>query len=68
MRLLVYLERTQEHKSLKLSSKSTVQDLLEHLALNPVTVLVTRDNNVLIETQELKDKDQIKVLSVVSGG
>ena len=68
MQVSVYLERTKEQKTITLTSKAKVKDLLTHLGLNPVVVLVTRDNKVLIEDQELKDKDSVKILSVVSGG
>ncbi|MBI1973047.1 MoaD/ThiS family protein [Candidatus Woesearchaeota archaeon] len=68
MNLTVYIERTKEHKTVELPSKTTVKDLLTKLSLNPVAVLVVREGKVLIEQQALQDKDQLKILSVVSGG
>lgn len=68
MQVQAFIERTKKTTKVELPAKATVKNLLEKLALNPVTVLVTRDNKVLIEHQDLKDKDQVKILSVVSGG
>ena len=68
MQIIAHIERTKKTTKVKLPAKATVKHLLEKLAVNPVTVLVTRDSKVLIETQELKDKDTVKILSVVSGG
>ncbi len=45
-----------------------VLDLLQQLEINPETVLVTRNNEVLTEDIPLNPKDQLEILSVVSGG
>ena len=68
MKITAYVERTKEKNTLELPAKATVHDLLLKLSLNPVTVLVTCRGKVLIETQPLQDKDEVKILSVVSGG
>lgn len=69
MQVIAFIERTKEQKTVTLDSqKATVKDLLTNLSLNPVAVLVVREGRVLIENQELQDKDSIKILSVVSGG
>ncbi len=47
---------------------SSVSELLRHLQINPETVLVVRENEVLTEDEALKDNDSIKILSVISGG
>lgn len=47
---------------------STVNELLKYLALNPETVLVIKDNEVLTEDDSLEDNDTIEILNVVSGG
>ncbi len=47
---------------------SSVSELLRHLQINPETVLVVRENEVLTEDEALKDKDSVKILSVISGG
>ncbi len=47
---------------------SSVSELLKHLQINPETVLVVRENEVLTEDEALKDNDSVKILSVISGG
>lgn len=57
------LDRTEE-----LDFKGKVSGLLEKLKINPETVLVARENELLIADDELSDSDEIRLLSVVSGG
>ena len=61
----VYIERTKEEKDVKANN---VEELLVKLKLNPTTVLVIKNNNLVTETEKLIDKDKIKIISVVSGG
>jgi len=68
MQVTTYIERTKEQKNILLPNTATVNDLLAKLSLNPVAVLVVRKGSVLIEDQLLRDKDELKILSVVSGG
>ncbi len=46
----------------------TVADLLQQLKINPETVIVVRQQEVLIEAEPLQAGDQLKILSVISGG
>jgi len=61
----VYIERTKENKNVKAKN---VIELLEKLNLNPTAVLVIRNNLLITESEKLNDKDEIKIISVVSGG
>jgi len=60
-----FIER--KNKTEELNAK-TVMDLLKKLNINPETVLVTRDNELLNLNDKLEKKDSIKLLSVISGG
>lgn len=62
----IFIERTKTTK--KLVFKGTVQTLLKKLGLNPGTVLVTRNNVLLTEADTVKNTDNLKILSVISGG
>lgn len=62
----IFIERT--NKKITLTYQGKVKGLLEHLNLNPETVLVTRNNVLVAEDQKLKNSDSIKILSVISGG
>ena len=46
----------------------TVKELLEKLKINPVTVIVTKGEEVVVEDSAIKKSDKIKIISVVSGG
>ena len=46
----------------------TVKDLLEKLNINSETVLVTRNDELILLDEKLNKKDEIKLLSVISGG
>ena len=62
----VFIERTGERKKVK--SIGLVRDLLKLLAVNPETVLIVRNGAVVTEEDALEESDEIKLLSVVSGG
>ncbi|MFA6889182.1 MAG: MoaD/ThiS family protein [Candidatus Woesearchaeota archaeon] len=62
----VFIERV--HKTKIVHFKGTVKELLKKMDINPVVVLVVRNNELLAEDDILKTKDNIRILSVVSGG
>jgi len=65
----VYIERDNKHVEVSLNSnKSTIRDLLLKLSINPVEVIVTLNNEVCVEDETVSTNDEIKVISVVSGG
>lgn len=61
----VLIEKT--NKTINIEAK-TVKDLLIKLKLNPTTVLITRNNEIILESEKLNKNDKIKILSVISGG
>ena len=63
----IYLEK--ENKNLEIKEKEiTVEKLLEKLKINKSTVLVVRNDELVSEKAVLKNKDNIRILSVISGG
>ena len=64
----VFIDRENKTAKIKLDDGSSVSDLLEKLAINPVTVIISRNNELILENEKLKNNDEIKILSVVSGG
>ena len=54
--------------NVELGSGLSVSDLLKELMINPVTVIVSRNNELILEDEKLNDNDEIKILSVISGG
>ena len=64
----VRIDRENKNQTLELGSASSVSDLLNKLKINPVTVIVSRNNELILEDEKLSDNDEIKILSVISGG
>ena len=67
MEIIVTKERDRTTKKISFSGKN-VQELLDFLKINPEIVIVTRNNEILLPEEKLKNKDKIELLSVVSGG
>ena len=68
IKINVFVDRNNLQKTIELEHSARVADLLEKLNLNPVTVIVARDNELILEDEELKNNDELKILSVISGG
>lgn len=68
LKVSVFLDRDNLNKTLQLDDNSIVSDLLKELKINPVTVIVSRNNELILEDEKLKNNDEIKILSVISGG
>ncbi len=62
----IFIEK--ENKNLKQDFKGSVIELLKLLNINQETVLVIKNNEVVTEDELLKNSDNIKILSVISGG
>ena len=67
MNITVTLEKDRTTNTITFE-KSTINELLIQLTINPETVLVTRNNTVITEDTQLQDNDHIEILSVISGG
>ncbi len=61
----IYIES--ENKS-RIVKPGKVKDILSSLNINSETVIVVRNDEVVTEDEKLKEKDTIKILSVISGG
>ncbi len=68
MQINVFYDRENKDKTIEINENSSIKDLLAKMNINPVTVIVSKDNNVILEDEKLKEKDDIKIISVISGG
>jgi len=68
IKINVFIDRENKNAEVELGGSSSVSDLLNKLKINPVTVIVSRNNELILEDEKLNDKDEIKILSVISGG
>ena len=62
----IYLEKGK--KTVKKKFSGNLEKLLSSLKINPETVIVVLNNEVITEDYLLKDSDSIKILSAISGG
>lgn len=62
----IYIERTKENKQINFGG--SVQELLDNLGILSETVLVVKEGTIITEDEMLSNDDDIKILSVVSGG
>jgi sulfur carrier protein ThiS len=62
----VYNERTKE--TIKLEFNGSGKELLEKIHILVEDVLIIKNNSLVTEEEELTNDDQIKLLSVISGG
>ena len=63
----IYLEKDNKSLSLKIK-KIDGKKLLEKLKINPSSVILVKNDEVVLEDEILESGDDIKILSVVSGG
>lgn len=68
MKIIVLIEKDNNSTKNINFTGSSVHDLLRQLEINPETVLVTRNDEVITEDVSLKDNDKVEILSVISGG
>ena len=61
----VFIEK--EDKVINLKA-NTPKEVLYKLNINSETVLFSRNNELILENTELKENDELKLLSVISGG
>ena len=64
----VFVDRNNLSKTVELEYGTSVADLLNKMKVNPVTVIVSRNSELILEDEKLNDNDEIRILSVISGG
>ncbi len=62
----VFLER--QEKNLELEFEGSAADLLKELGLNAEEVLIVKNGKLVSKDAHLSGGDEVKLLSVVSGG
>ena len=61
----VFIER--ENITRKINANS-ISSLLKKLKINPEVVLISKNNELVTVKSRLEENDEIKLLSVISGG
>ena len=62
----VYIERSDEHHDIDFSG--TGEELCERMQVNPQTVLILKDGELVTEDVDVSDAEEVKLITVVSGG
>ncbi len=65
MKIKVYDERNDIKKQINVSS---IKEAAEKLSINLEEVIIIKNNALVTETSKLKENDELKFLSVISGG
>lgn len=68
MKVSVFIEEKNEKTEVYLEEGATALDLLKKLNINPVTTVISKNGKIALEETILKDKDQVEIFSVISGG
>ncbi len=55
-------------RTLKMPEKSNIENLLEKLEINPETVVVLKNGEVVPDFETLSNKDRVEILDIVSRG
>ena len=61
----VFIEKENETKEIK---AKTIQEVLGKLKINPVTVLTVVNGELVTQDKKLSNKDEVKLLAVISRG
>ena len=61
----VFIER---ENIVKKMNAENIEDMLRKLKINPEVVLIAKNNELVTRKAKLKECDEIKLLSVISGG
>ncbi|MBU1201936.1 MAG: MoaD/ThiS family protein [Nanoarchaeota archaeon] len=62
----IFIEKT--NKRIKKNFSGIAKDLLKILKMNSESVLIVRNDELITEEEQLKNTDDVKILSVISGG
>lgn len=68
MTIKVYLEKTNETHEFEADRFSTVKEIVHYFEQNLSGVLISVNSQIVLEDYEVQEGDEIKILSVVSGG
>ena len=64
MRIKIFLEKENASKSLEVPEGHTIESVLRKLGINPQTVIVMKNGEVVPEQDTLQDKDGLKIIRV----
>ena len=66
--ITILIEKTNETLKEDVSQFKTAKDVVEFIGESLNGVIITVNNEIVLEEYEVQDGDEFKILSVVSGG
>ena len=66
MEITVIYERTKHKK--EISESITIKEVLESMDISSETVVVKKNNEIVMDEENINDKDVIEVIRVIFGG
>jgi sulfur carrier protein ThiS len=63
----IFIESRDFKKTVILKGK-TVKELLRQIKLSPENFVISKNGEIVLEDERLKDNDKVKLFPVVSGG
>ena len=64
----IYLEKEDKEIEYQIKKNEKVQNILKKLNINISSCIVIKNNEIILEDEIVSQKDEIKILNVVSGG
>ncbi len=64
----MFIQRIGETRLIELEENSNIEKLLKILGISPSEVVPVKNGIIVTEKEVLRDGDEIRLLSVVSGG
>ena len=64
----VYIEKDNVEKNIGLKKKTLIKDILKDLKISNSSVVISKNDIIVLEDEFVSDEDDLKLLSVVSGG
>ena len=68
MKIKIKLSRTNETKELRTEEGTTINDVLKKIDLKPDTVIVMENDKPLPIDDKIKDRQELTIIQVSSGG
>ena len=65
MKVDVFVDRLGKSKTLNVK---TIKEIFERLEISSDEYIIVRNSELITESAKLKEKDKLKLLSVISGG
>lgn len=62
----LFIEKTKQKKTIKFNGEAKA--LLKKLGINSEDVLIVKNNELISIDEKINNNDEVKILSVVSGG